>query len=123
MTKNISIIHKSGKELDAYYRNADICVLFVKPTVYRDFAMPFKLFEFIGRGKPVLASSPIKTAQFVDDNNCGISIPYDEKILVNTLNNIDRSMIKNLQHIVKSLASSQSWEARANEVRNILMNL
>lgn len=118
LSGNVSVVHKSGKELDQYYECADLCALFVAPSFYWSFAMPFKLMEFIGRGVPVLASNGTRAAQFVTENDCGFSIDYTEEKLIDFLTNINRDIILKKKQSIRGFVSSHSWEARARFVRN-----
>lgn len=120
ISENISIVHESGEDLNEYYKKADLCILFVEPSIYREFAMPYKLFEYIGRGKPVLASKGTKVAQFVEKNKCGISAEYNEEALRDILSTLSHEQLRNLQENVVSLGPSNSWEARAREVAKVL---
>ena len=61
----VQVVHRSGAELEQLYDNADACVLFVQPDPYREFAAPVKLFEYLGHGKPVIASAGTLAAQVV----------------------------------------------------------
>lgn len=120
LSANVSIVHKSGKELDQYYESADLCALFVAPSLYWSFAMPFKLMEFLGRGVPVIASNGTKVAQFVTENDCGFSIDYTEEKLREFLLNINRDLILEKKQSVRRVAPSQSWEARVKFVRHCM---
>lgn len=120
ISDNVTIVHESGAELEKYYADADICSLFVAPEVYRAFAMPYKLLEFIGHGLPVLASSGTKTAEFVSKNDCGYSIEYDESTLRIFFDGLTREKLIKTRRKVMVFAPSQTWEARASQVANTL---
>lgn len=120
LAPNIKIIHKSGEDLLPYFRNADIGVIFLKPIEYRNFAMPFKLFEFIGHGLPVLASEGTKVAKFVKENNCGFVVDYNEKSLRNFLSSLSKEKIATVKSNVIDFAPSQTWRERARTVAEIL---
>ncbi|MCR4942156.1 MAG: glycosyltransferase [Campylobacter sp.] len=123
MSNNISIVHKSGKELDDLYKNADIAMIFVEPQQYWEFAMPVKLFEYIGKEKPIIASNGTMTGEFVSKNDIGWSIDYDISNLENLLIQInqDKNQINLKIQNIKKLKHEHSWLARAKQVESDLI--
>ena len=111
---NINVVHKSGKELEELYKASTIATLFVKPKEYREFAMPVKLFEYIGYEKPIIATKNTLAGKFIQKNNIGWSIEYDTKKLINLLQNL-KDMEQKRQNI-KKIKPLHTWEARALKV-------
>lgn len=120
LNTNIEIVHASGKELDNYYKRADLCSLFVEPGVYRTFAMPYKLLEFIGRGRPVLASNNTAAADFVEKNKAGFCIDYNEQSLLDFLKSATRPCLVDMRGRILEIADKNSWRNRALEVAVLL---
>jgi len=122
LTSNIRIIHAAGNVMEMELREADIAVLFVKPQEYWGFAVPFKLFEYLGFKKPILASSGTLAGKFVAEHNIGWTIDYDESALSaffeNLLANPDE--VPKKHEIIESVAPKHSWQARAEQVVNDL---
>ncbi len=114
---SLQVFHTSGEELDPLYLKAQIALIFVQPVEYRNFAMPFKLFEYIGRGLPVIASEGTAAADFIAAQDAGWVIPYNEKALSSLLNHL----INNPQEVDKKrrnvlqIQKANTWEARAKE--------
>lgn len=77
--ENIQVIHESGDGLKDLYAGADVGLLYLEPEEFRDFAMPYKLFEYLENGLPVLASSGTEVGRFVEDHDIGWTVPYEEK--------------------------------------------
>lgn len=120
MGGNTNIVHKSGDDLDILYQNSDIAMLFMKPDDYREFAAPIKLFEYIGRGKPIIASKGTYAAKFVSDNNVGWSIDYNSKSLkdlITHLQNNPHEVLNAAKNCIKT-SKSHSWAQRAQQVIN-----
>lgn len=122
--QNVTILHKSGNELQYLYEKTNIAILFVKPSQYYEFAVPFKLFEYIGYGKPIIATEGTFAGQFVTNNNIGWTIPYSTRSLERLL---DR--ILSYPHIIdfpsqlsRQLSPLHTWEARAGKVIEDLKN-
>jgi len=120
---NIRVVHRSGSDLVELFAEADLCMLFVKPHPYRDFAMPLKLYEYIGAGKPVIASDQTLGADFVQSQGIGWSVPYAASevsaLLVQILN--DRSMVEPKQSALRRIKHAHTWQARASQVAADLM--
>lgn len=117
---NIEVVHKSGKDLKELYLNADIACLFVKPDQYRTFAVPIKLYEYLGEGKPIIASKGTLVGKFVEENNIGWAIEYTSGALVDLLKNLqsEPEKVKSAQLRVKALAEKNTWDARVKTVIN-----
>lgn len=123
MKTNVSIVHKSGKDIADLYKQADLFNIFIEPNEYRKFAVPFKLFEAIGYGCPVLASKGTFVGAFVADNNIGIVCDYDDrelkKALLNIINN--KKVLHDYKVNIKNIALSNTWENRCLEIQNALL--
>lgn len=116
LSDNISVIHVEGDKLLEYYYKSDVSVLFVKPDEYRDFAVPIKLFEYLGMQKPILASKGTLAGKFVAKNNIGWEVNYTRKDLENFLSHLDKQKIVELEINMKECAEKHSWKARAQKV-------
>lgn len=113
---NIDIVHKSGSELDVLYDKSHIAVLFVEPKDYREFAVPFKLYEYIGRNKPIICTSSTLVGDFVAENNIGWVLKYDDKELVDLLSHIGKTDIDMKSERILHVKKNETWESRAKKV-------
>lgn len=122
LTENIEIIHKKGEELESHYDDCDATLLYVKPHEYRSFATPFKLFEYLSHGKPIIASENTYVGEFVKRNRIGWSINYSKKDLIKLLIELKNNseMISEKSENAKEFAVSQTWSDRASKVSNDL---
>lgn len=121
-TKSIRVIHKSGTELEQEYQTADIAMLFVKPGEYWKFAIPVKLFEYIGYQLPIICSDELFIADFIKSNNIGWTIPYSSDAIIQLTKEIidnPESYQEKKRNITK-ISSNHTWEARAKQVINDL---
>lgn len=120
----VKIIHESGDKLKEYYLNADIASLYYHNDQYRDFAMPVKLFEYIGYGVPVIATKGTAAEEYISRNNLGWAVDDDEKqvsmLLKHLYNNYKEVKLKARNCI--NCAYENSWEARAKQVASDLKN-
>lgn len=118
MDDSIRVVHRSGEELVELYSQADLCSLFVDPGEYRSFAAPVKLYEYIGYGLPVLTSAGTHAATFVQEHQCGWSLPYDARTLQDLLVSLHREpeILKKMQTQVRQERAKHTWQARAAQV-------
>lgn len=115
---NINVVHESGEGMRELMINSDITSIFVKPQEYREFAVPVKLFEYLGYRKPIIATQGTLAGAFVAENNIGWTIPYDEQSL-NKL--FDSLILEPNKYAIKrqnmaDVASKHTWQARAKQV-------
>lgn len=122
---NINIVHKSGDELKVLYDSADIGLLFVKPDEYWAFSEPVKLYEYLGKLKPVIASEGTLAAKFVKQNEIGWVVPYSASALRGLLS----YLISHPEEIVaaksrcKVIASRHTWQERAKRIASDLTEI
>ena len=117
-TPNIKVIHKQNHELAEYYNKADIAMLFINPFDYWNFAIPIKLFEYIGNKKPIIASSNTFSGKFVEQHNIGWAINYNAKTLTKLLNKLkeDPSLVHLKKENIDKVHADNSWQSRATQV-------
>ena len=114
----IEVVHRSGEELTALYERADLCVLFVEPDPYREFASPVKLYEYLGRGKPVIASQGTLAAEVVGAAGAGWTLPYD----AGELSGLLRGLLERPQEVAEAAGRARearqehTWLSRARTV-------
>lgn len=118
MSDNVEIIHKSGKELEYYYDNADVCMLFFESEGYRSFAMPIKLFEYLGHFKPIIATENTATGEFVEKEQIGWCIAHDVGRLKALLEGLlqNRDELNKVQNNMWEIAPNNCWKIRARTV-------
>lgn len=124
-TGNVRIEHRTGASLQALYDEADICMLFVKPDDYRQFAVPFKLFEYLGQYKPVIASAGTLAAGFVEREALGWVVPYSVPALTSLLRQLAQhpEVLQARQLSLRAIAERHTWQARAQQVVADLMGV
>ncbi|MEN4904781.1 glycosyltransferase [Luteimonas sp. TWI1416] len=122
LSENIEIVHASGEGLNALYDRSDIALVFVKPHAYWTFAAPVKLYEYLGRGTPIIASKGTLAAEFVEANKVGWVIPYTSDDLSALLRHLSQNPdeIERARQQCLTVLSQHSWKARAAQVINDL---
>jgi len=121
LAANMQVVHVHGTELAGLYQQAEVSLLYFMPDKYRDFAVPVKMFEAIGYGKPVIASSGTAVATFVERESAGWVATSQEQLaqlLVQLRDNPDQ--VRARQNHVRQLRTRHTWEARAHRVAELL---
>ena len=122
MNDNTHVVHKSGEELKTLYKRADLFCLFVRPDKYWEFAVPYKLFETIGYGCPLIASEGTWVAKFVKEHGIGVVADYSEEALKTALRGLmaERGNLQWLKQNVANINANNTWEARCKMVETVL---
>ncbi|SDZ74984.1 hypothetical protein SAMN02910418_00107 [Bowdeniella nasicola] len=118
----ITVVHKSGPELDVLYRDANLCSVAFEQLDYREFASPFKFYEYIGRGKPIIGTDGALTGKLV--NEMGIGWTTDNSVaaikdVLTRLRDNPQELARVTQHC-ESVRDQHSWPARAQKVARTL---
>lgn len=122
LNDRIQIIHKKGDELETYYQKADICSLVFKGDIYREMAMPYKAFEYLGHEIPVIATQGTAIGRFTEENGTGWVLPYNAEDISTLL----REIIDNPNMLVEKRANCSEvkkqnlWKCRAKQVESNL---
>ncbi len=119
---NITVIHKKKNEIEAFYLQSDVAMAYFERSTYRDLAMPVKLFEYIGYGKPIITTKGTAAGRFIEDKDIGWAIDYDNEKLRELLRSLaeDRKAIQKKTENTKAIIMDNRWEARAQTVANTL---
>lgn len=118
LSDRIRVVHASSSELEPLYAEASVGVLFVEPSEYRAFATPMKFFEYLGHGKPIIASSGTHAGSMAARLGVGIELPYTEEALVAMLHALadDRDLLQTLADRAEHVRMEHTWLSRARQV-------
>lgn len=119
--ERISIVHEHGDALRERYRACDVACLVYPPEPYREFAMPVKMFEAIGFGRPVLISTGNVAADFVERTGTGWVV--DAQSLTPTLEQLagEAGLVQQRHEAVVLQQDDHSWQSRAQFVADCLL--
>lgn len=118
LNDRVTVVHKSGSELDAYLDEADIANIFINPAEYWKFAMPVKLFEYMQHLCPIITTRGTEVANFVYENDIGWVIDYDDEDLTKALHHIHThrdEVVEKSENMIPALKEN-TWVARAQKV-------
>ena len=112
---NIAIVHEAGPALRVRYAECDIACLVYPDYPYRRFAMPVKLFEALGVGRPLIISAGNSAARFAAASGLGWVVEPDGEDLRLLLERLrsDPGEVATMHDRVVAAAPAHTWEARA----------
>ena len=118
LCERIEVVHYAGGELQGGYDRADLACLFLRPVPYRDFAMPYKLFEYFGQLLPMLAVQGTASGDFVEENDLGWALPYEAEALSGLLIRLvdEPEELEKRRGLMLDRAPRNTWQARARLV-------
>ena len=119
------VVHRSGSELLPLYERADLGVLFTEPNPYWDFAVPYKLYEYLAHELPVIAVRGTQTGRLVQEMGIGWVLEYDAGALSALLRHLREAPeeIEAVRRRMREVLPSQTWQARARQVAEELTGL
>lgn len=119
------VVHATGSELEQYYAVSALGCLFMAPIGYREFAAPLKLYEYLGHGRPVIATEGSLAAEFVVENGIGWAVPYKAEALGELLLSLHREpdAYREVAARAISVRDAHTWEARAAQVAHDLATI
>lgn len=123
LNNRIEIIHKDGKEVYNIAKNFDIMNLYIKPTGYWEFAMPLKLFTYIGYRKPILSVEDTVAGDFVSKKNIGWQLGYNKDKLSEFFYNISKNEIAEKEQNISKVLEENTWDCRAQKIIEDLSKL
>ncbi|WP_071704873.1 glycosyltransferase family 4 protein [Murdochiella vaginalis] len=119
----LEIHHVSfGNGLEELYRKADLGVLPIRKSIYRDFAISVKLFEYIAHEKPILCTNVDAMSQIVQENDLGWICKDTAEDMAKALEDIiaNRPMMMEKKENIKQFLPANTWKARARKVFSTL---
>lgn len=121
---HLKIMHAKTNELSEVYDQTSVGVLVIEPNAYRNFAVPFKLYEYIGHGKPILVSSGTHAAQIVSTLGVGWVVENDTAKIQDLLQYLraNPQEVEQVAKRVREVRNQESWQARAAQAARVLKN-
>jgi len=118
LSDRIAIIHKTSSELEPYYTSCDLCSALFANSAYMDMAMPYKLFEYLGNNKPVIATRDTAQGDFIEKTGAGWAIPCDLDATTELLRSLVQDPGKLLEkaELCTKAKLANTWEERAKKV-------
>jgi glycosyltransferase involved in cell wall biosynthesis len=122
----LKVVHLSGDfQLAPLYKDCDIALYPSRRDFYMDFCMPVKLFEYISRGIPVVATNCKETAHFVLRNGIGVVSQDNPEAFATAVSSLlgDLNQLRLCRkNSVEALRRRNLWEHRAQKAAREIYN-
>ena len=111
-------MHLPHEQLQELLSTSNVGLLYVEPTEYRKFAMPFKLFEYMGHGLPIIATKGAAIGDFVAEHDIGWVVSYGTDEIGRLLKTLSskRGEIAAKRENIRRILPDHTWEARVRQV-------
>lgn len=122
----LNIKHASGKKnLEKYYKSADIGIFSVKKCEYMDFAIPVKMFEYMEFGLPIISTNVKEVKNIIDSLQSGITVDDKPQSFAKAIEKIfsSQDIYKQYADNVAKAIPENTWIARAKKVEKDLISL
>jgi glycosyltransferase involved in cell wall biosynthesis len=90
---------------------------------YNDLAVPLKVLEYLGYGRPMIVTDATETAAIVREAGCGVVVPDSVEGLADGIAAIasaDHRQIRRWGDAAGRAAAANSWEVRARQILELL---
>lgn len=92
-------------------------------TPYNDLAVPIKVLEYLGYGRPLIVTDATETASIVEAAGCGVVVPATTEGLANGIVSMAEAAPAQLGQwgsAARQAAAANSWDARAERIQDLL---
>jgi glycosyltransferase involved in cell wall biosynthesis len=117
------VIRAEGPEIDLLLPEVLASVTPRRKTPYNDLAVPIKVMEYLGYGRPIIATDTTETAAIVRGADCGTVVPDTAEGLANGIRAVASSpaaQIIRWGEAARRAAAANSWDARATTILELL---
>ncbi len=119
---NITVLHKKGEDLIHLYKQADIFSMLYESSQYLKFAAPFKLFEAIGYGIPLIGYNENWSGRFIEEQGIGMACNNTFDDVLHSLRALceDKNLIQKYKARLAEIAPTHTWENRCKQISDSL---
>lgn len=92
-------------------------------TPYNDLAVPIKVVEYLGYGRPMIVTNATETAAIVEAAGCGLVVPATTEGLADGMASVAQAPAVQLVRwgdAARDAAAANSWDARAADILELL---
>lgn len=119
----LEIVHAKNSELKDYYSRAKIAIIPKLKSVYNDFAISVKLFEYMSYNLPIVATDCYEQQQIITNEKIGLICKSNYMDMADKINKLyfdDEKINEFKKNIIKSLKDKHLWVHRIKTIENIL---
>lgn len=116
---SIEVLHVSGSgALKEVYRRADMGLFPGRRDIYMDFAVPVKLFEYIGYGLPVVTTDCVESKNLCEASGFGVCVSDTPEAFAQGILRLydEPELMRTCRENAQKAAAEQTWQSRAQKV-------
>jgi glycosyltransferase involved in cell wall biosynthesis len=94
-----------------------------RKTPYNDLAVPIKVMEYLGYGRPLIVTDTTESAEIVRGAGCGVVVPDTVEGLADGITAVAGAPAEQLSawgEAARAAAAANSWDARAARILELL---
>lgn len=119
----LRVVRAEGREIDELLPDVLASITPRRKTPYNDLAVPIKVMEYLGYGRPLIVTDTTETAAIVRAADCGIVVPDTVEGLAEGIAAMASAPAEQLVRwgeAARAAAVAHSWDARAARVLELL---
>lgn len=119
----LRLVRAEGTEIDPLLPEVLATITPRRKTPYNDLAVPIKVMEYLGYGRPLIVTDTVETAAIVRRADCGIVVPDTAAGLAAGIVAVGQSAPDQLTRwgqAARAAAVANSWESRAGTILQLL---
>jgi hypothetical protein len=119
----LRVVRAEGREIDALLPEVRATITPRRKTPYNDLAVPIKVMEYLGYGRPLVVTDTIETAAIVRGADCGLVVPDTAQGLADGIATVAKAPAEQLTRwgeAARAAATANSWDARAARILDLL---
>lgn len=123
LEKQVTFLGAKGHhELPYILRDADIGLALFQPTMFRKYAVPLKVFEYMASGLPAIGVKGTETEEILRDYGCGLAVEYTKEALSAAVVTLfkDKETYSRLSNNAKKYSREFEWEGLLNKEYDLI---
>jgi hypothetical protein len=119
----IRVVRAEGREIDELLPSVLATITPRRKTPYNDLAVPIKVMEYLGYGRPLIVTDTIETAAIVQGARCGLVVPDTAAGLAQgivAMAQAPAEQVTSWGEAARAAAVANSWDSRASRVLELL---
>lgn len=119
----LRVVRAEGAEIDALLPDVLASITPRRKTPYNDLAVPIKVMEYLGYGRPLIVTDTVETAAIVNEAECGVVVPDTAEGLaggIATIASAPPAQVERWGAAARAAAVAASWDECAARVLGLL---
>jgi glycosyltransferase involved in cell wall biosynthesis len=119
----LRVVRAEGRDIDALLPDVLASITPRRKTPYNDLAVPIKVMEYLGYGRPLIVTDTTETAEIVRGAGCGIVVTDSAQGLADGIAAVADAPADQLVawgQAARTAAAANSWDARASRILELL---